>query len=81
MTTVTGFYSLHLVSQEATMRAIEDTAQGTLVVSTYLRDGCAVKFLRKGDHVGLYVGTYTDSPLPEWWRDAEVLFEHPEPGA
>lgn len=38
-----------------------------------------VRVLLKEDTLGIHISPFPDTELPEWWKDAEVLFEHVQP--
>ena len=44
-------------------------------------DGQIVLVLHKESTIGLFVARYPDSELPEWWRDAEIIYEFRQPRA
>ena len=44
-------------------------------------DGQIILFLKKDSTIGLFVARYPDSEPPEWWSDAEVVYEFRQPRA
>ncbi len=38
-----------------------------------------VKILEKENTIGVFVWLYDDLELPEWWKDAKVIYEYVQP--
>ena len=69
--------------------AVEQIREGSLMVSVHQVgieakkswDGQIILLLKKESTLGLFVARYPDSEPPEWWRDAEIIYEFRQPRA
>ena len=66
---------------------VEQVPESSLIASVYQVsidavkswDGQIVLVLKKESTIALFVARYPDSMPPEWWQDAEVIYEFRQP--
>ncbi len=82
---ITGQGRISFGKWPATIRLSSDMHESVLA-SIHLAQGVSkepqsqvVKILEKENTIGVFAWLYDDLELPEWWKDAKVIYEYVQP--